>query len=263
MTRRGDFGCLCALFIGMVSNMTMSRRDFVKVSGTGLMALLVSGCGIGAAAGAVGASGSSSGSGSSGNNGAPPSGLAKDYKAAGKPMKIVVINSSPHPKDESTSVFLSEQFTAGAQKAGRTVFTFDAARAQTHPCIGCDKCHMDGPCVFKDDIENTLMPKMLDADMLVLVTPLYYFGMSAQLKTIVDRFYARSGRLHGKRSLLIATAYNSDNWTMEALADHYDTLVRYMEWDNVGMVLGTGCGARSLVEKSDFGPQAEKIGEMI
>ena len=213
----------------------MSRLDFVKVSGTGLMALLVSGCGIGAAAGAVGASGSSSGSGSSGSNGAPPSGLAKDYKAAGKPMKIVVINSSPHPKDESTSVFLSEQFTAGAQKAGHTVFTFDAARAQTHPCIGCDKCHMDGPCVFKDDIENTLMPKMLDADMLVLVTPLYYFGMSAQLKTIVDRFYARSGRLHGKRSLLIATAYNSDNWTMEALADHYDTLVRYMEWDNVGI----------------------------
>ena len=133
MTRRGDFGCLCALFIGMVSNMTMSRRDFVKVSGTGLMALLVSGCGIGAAAGAVGASGSSSGSGSSGSNGAPPSGLAKDYKAAGKPMKIVVINSSPHPKDESTSVFLSEQFTAGAQKAGHTVFTFDAARAQTSP----------------------------------------------------------------------------------------------------------------------------------
>ena len=36
---------------------------------------------------------------------------------------------------------------------------------------------MDGPCVFKDDIENTLMPKMLEADMLVLVTPLYYYGM--------------------------------------------------------------------------------------
>lgn len=125
-------------------------------------------------------------------------------------MKIVVITSSPHPHDESTSIYLADRFTKGATQAGHEVFTFDAANSETHPCRGCDQCHMDGPCIWKDDIENALMPKMLEADLLVLTTPLYYFGMSAQLKTIVDRFYSRTGRLHGKKSILMATAYNRD-----------------------------------------------------
>lgn len=178
-------------------------------------------------------------------------------------MKIVVITSSPHPKNESTSIYLADHFTKGAQSAGHEVFTFDAANSDTHPCRGCDSCHMDGPCIFQDDIEKTLMPKMLEADLLVLTTPLYYFGMSAQLKTIVDRFYARTGRLHGKKSILMATAYNADDWTMSALVDHYDTLVRYMNWQDQGKVLAIGCGSRPLVERSDFGSQAEKLGASL
>ena len=69
-----------------------------------------------------------------------------------------------------------------------------------------------------------LMQEMLEADMLVLATPLYYYGMSAQLKIVIDRFYSRTGQLHGKKSLLIATAYNSADWTMDAISNHYDTL---------------------------------------
>ena len=175
-------------------------------------------------------------------------------------MKIVVVNSSPHSDSESTSKYLAERFTAGAQSAGHEVFVFDAANADTHPCKGCDRCGMDGPCIFKDDIENALMPKMLAADLIVLVTPLYYFGMSAQLKIIVDRFYSRTGKIHGKKSIMMATAYNSADWTMEALAAHYETLVRYMEWQDVGQVWATGCGARSLVERSEFADMAYKIG---
>lgn len=222
----------------------MDRREFLKVTGAGMLTLFLSGCG---------------------TLMAPKQGKATiqakpGQVSGGKKMKIVVITSSPHPKNESTSIYLADRFTAGAQKAGHEVFTFDAANSSTHPCRGCDQCHMDGPCVFKDDIENTLMPKMLEADLLVLTTPLYYFGMSAQLKTIVDRFYSRTGRLHGKKSILMATAYNSNDWTMSALVDYYDTLVRYMEWQDAGKILGIGCGSRSLVESSDFGNQAEQLG---
>ncbi len=228
----------------------MDRREFLRLTGLGAMTVFLSGCGLAAL----------------------PGGEKKTQKAAGpekggvsggKDMKIVVINSSPHPKNESTSIYLSDRFTAGAKSAGHQVFTFDAANEDTHPCRGCDKCHMDGPCVFQDAIEKTLMPKMLEADLLVLVTPLYYYGMSAQLKTIVDRFYSRTTRLSGKKSMLIATAYNSADWTMEALAAHYDTLVRYMDWTDVGRVLGTGCGSRELVERSEFGGLAERIGASL
>lgn len=91
----------------------------------------------------------------------------------------------------------------------------------------------------------------------------YYYGMSAQLKIVIDRFYSRTGQLHGKKSLLIATAYNSADWTMDAISNHYDTLVRYMEWQDVGKVLGVGCGSRQLVERSEFGDMAFKIGENL
>ena len=175
-------------------------------------------------------------------------------------MKVVVVTSSPHPKNESTSIYLADRFTDGAKSAGHEVFTFDAANEETHPCRGCDKCGMDGPCIFKDAIEEKLMPKMLEADLIVLTTPLYYFGMSAQLKTIVDRFYSRTGKLHGKKSIIMATAYNSADWTMEALKNHYETLVRYMEWQDAGQVWAIGCGARSLVKKSEFSDIAYKIG---
>lgn len=225
----------------------MDRREFLKVSGAGLLTLFLSGCGTFMAP--------------SKRSGAQT--MPKGQISGGKKMKIVVITSSPHPKNESTSIYLAERFATGARKAGHDVFFFDAANSSTHPCKGCDQCHMDGPCIFKDDIENTLMPRMLEADLLVLTTPLYYFGMSAQLKTIVDRFYSRTGRLHKKKSILMATAYNSDDWTMSALVDHYDTLVRYMEWQDVGKILGIGCGSRSLVEHSDFGNQAEKLGENL
>lgn len=221
----------------------MNRREFVRWSGLGMMSLLLSGCGIlGTSAGVAGEE------------------VQKNSVSGGNKMKIVVINSSPHARDESTSIYLSDRFSAGAVSAGHQVFTFDGANEETHPCRGCDICHMNGPCVFSDAIENKLMPELLSADMIVLVTPLYYYGMSAQLKTVIDRFYSRTGMLHGKKSMLIATAYDSADWTMTALSEHYATLVRYMDWVDVGQVLGIGCGSRALVEKSSFGEQAYNIG---
>lgn len=226
----------------------MNRREFLKVTTAGAITLFLSGCGLSAL-----------------TDGGPKKNVVpeKGSVSGGTKMKIVVITSSPHPKEESTSIYLADRFTEGARSAGHEVFAFDAAHEETHPCQGCDRCGMDGPCIFKDAIENKLMPQMLEADLIVLTTPLYYFGMSAQLKVIVDRFYSRTGKLHGKKSIMMATAYNSADWTMEALVNHYETLVRYMEWQDVGQVMATGCGARSLVEKSSFADMAYKIGAAL
>lgn len=223
----------------------MDRRSFIKVVGLGAMTLFLSGCGLTA------------------ENESESKVSAQSSVSGGKIMKIVVINSSPHTEERSTSRYLAQRFIEGALGGGHEIFIFDAANEDTHPCRGCDICGMDGDCILDDAIQNKLMPKMLEADLLVLVTPLYYFGMSAQLKIIVDRFYSRTTRLNGKKSLLIATAWNSADWTMEALANHYETLVRYMSWENVGAVLATGCGTRSMVERSEFGDAAYKIGATL
>lgn len=226
----------------------MNRREFIKVVGFGSMAIYLSGCGISAI---------------NDDNHNEGDVSAQQTVSGGQTMKIVVINSSPHSEEQSTSRYLAAKFIQGARDVSHEVFVFDAANEDTHPCRGCDQCGMDGACIFDDAIETKLMPQMLKADLLVLVTPLYYFGMSAQLKTIVDRFYSRTTRLGGKKSIMIATAWNSADWTMEALKNHYETLVRYMSWQDVGQVWATGCGSRSMVERSEFGDMAYKIGAAL
>ncbi|MBR3499347.1 MAG: flavodoxin family protein [Selenomonadaceae bacterium] len=226
----------------------MNRRKFIKVVGFGAAAIYLSGCGLSAIKDEDKESAEVS---------------AEESVSRGESMKIVVINSSPHSEEQSTSRYLAKKFVDGATSAGHEIFVFDAANEKTHPCRGCDQCGMDGACIFDDAIETKLMPQMLRADLLVLVTPLYYFGMSAQLKTVVDRFYSRTTKLSGKKSMIMATAWNTADWTMEALKNHYETLVRYMSWQDVGQVWATGCGSRAMVERSEFGDMAYKIGAAL
>ena len=226
----------------------MNRRKFIKVVGFGAAAIYLSGCGLSAIK-------------DEDKEAAEVS--AEESVSRGESMKIVVINSSPHSEEQSTSRYLAKKFVDGATSAGHEIFVFDAANEKTNPCRGCDQCGMDGACIFDDAIETKLMPQMLRADLLVLVTPLYYFGMSAQLKTVVDRFYSRTTKLSGKKSMIMATAWNTADWTMEALKNHYETLVRYMSWQDVGQVWATGCGSRSMVERSEFGDMAYKIGAAL
>ena len=177
-------------------------------------------------------------------------------------MKIVVLEGSPN-RNGSTHI-LADCFRQGAEEAGHTVELIDVAHADIHPCTGCIHCGYEGPCVQKDDVEG-IRRKILDADMLVFVTPLYYYGMSAQLKALVDRFCAFNSSIQGKhmKSALIAAAWNSDGWTFEALEAHYQTLVRYLNLTDMGMVLGKGCGSPSMTKHSPYTQRAYELGNRL
>ena len=142
-------------------------------------------------------------------------------------MKIVILAGSPNRK--GSSHLLADCFRQGAEEAGHTVEIIDAAYADIHPCTGCIHCGYEGPCAQKDGMER-IRPAILGADMLVFATPLYYYGMSAQLKTLIDRFCAFNGSIQRRhmKSALLAAAWNDDSWTFEALEAHYKTLVRYL-----------------------------------
>ena len=76
-------------------------------------------------------------------------------------VRILMIESSPHKHGSSN--LLAEQFIKGARESGHQVAVFDAARANLHPCLGCDSCGMAGPCVQRDDIAD-LQEMLLQAD---------------------------------------------------------------------------------------------------
>lgn len=177
-------------------------------------------------------------------------------------MKIVVLEGSPNTAGSSN--LLADNFVRGAKESGHSVQIIDVAHANIHPCTGCIHCGYEGPCVQKDDVEE-IRQMILAADMLVFVTPLYYYGMSAQLKIMIDRFCAFNSSIQRKRmkSALLTVAWNSDSWTFDALQAHYQTLVRYLNLEDMGMVLGRGCGSPAMTRQSRFPKQAYELGRGI
>lgn len=177
-------------------------------------------------------------------------------------MKITVLMGSPN-KNGSTAV-LVKSFEKGALQSGHTVEVIDVCHADIHPCIGCVKCGYEGPCVQKDDV-GKIRQKLLDSDMVVFATPLYYYGFSSQLKMVIDRFCAYNSSLNRKhlRSALLSVAWNSSDWTFDALLSHYKTLVRYIDFEDMGAVLGYGCGSPSMTNSTKYPDQAYELGRSL
>jgi len=228
----------------------MNRREFLKVAGMGAVTVFLSGCGV------LGTTGT-------GESSQAAKAVAPQTISKGNKLKILVITGSAHA--QGTSAHLADRFIQGAMEAGHNVTRFNSAFEKYHLCTGCNQCGGDGPCVFKDAIEEKLMPSLLEADVVALITPLYYYGFSAQIKSVIDRFYARNNnpKLKGKNALLMATAYNSSADTMPALVKHYQAILKILNWKDAGQVLAIGCGARSLIEKSPFAGQAYEIGKKM
>ena len=111
-------------------------------------------------------------------------------------MKITVLMGSPN-RDGSTAMMVSE-FVRGAKEAGHDICVIDVAHTDVDPCSGCIACGYNGPCVQRDEMDS-IRSSILDSDMMVFATPLYYYGMSAQLKTVIDRFCAFNTSLQSKR----------------------------------------------------------------
>ena len=154
---------------------------------------------------------------------------------------------------------LAESFIKGAKEAGHSVQIVDAAHAKINPCTGCIHCGYEGPC------SQTIRRTILDADMMVFVTPLYYYGMSAQLKTLIDRFCAFNSSIQRKhmKAALLTVAWNSDNRTFDALVAHYKTLVKYLRLKDQGTVLGKGCGTPAMTQGSGYVEQAYELGKNL
>lgn len=177
-------------------------------------------------------------------------------------MKIVMLEGSPHKKGSSN--LLAGQFKRGAEEAGHQVIELDVGNANVHPCMGCDACGMSGDCVYKDDMSE-IKKQILSADMLVFVTPIYYFGMSAQLKLVIDRFYSFNSQLSAKRpkTALIAAAWDNNDQVMSSLKAHYEAICDYLGFQNQGMVLGKGCGSVPMTRRTKYPEEAYRFGKSL
>lgn len=98
--------------------------------------------------------------------------------------KVLIISSSPRKGGNSET--LAAAFAKGALEAGNEAETIYLREKQYGFCKGCFACHKLGRCVINDDAVE-VAAKMHDADVLVFATPVYYYSVSGQLKTMLDR----------------------------------------------------------------------------
>ena len=153
----------------------------------------------------------------------PPSASSADVLTDNgeNPMKIVVLTGSPHR--QGTSALLADEFIAGAVSKGHAIVRFDTAFEKVGPCRACYYCDRhDGECIQKDAMRK-ILPEILAAVMIVLVTPLYYFNMTAQLKTVLDRLMPQRAALrkHPMKSAMLVTCGSNTDWNMDAIMAHY------------------------------------------
>lgn len=127
--------------------------------------------------------------------------------------KHVLILSST-PRKGGNSELLCAQFARGAAGAGHTVETISLREKDIRCCTGCGACSASRQCVQKDDMAD-ILARMVAADVIVLATPVYFYSMCAQMKTLIDRTVPRYGEISGKEFYFIVTAADTDTGMMK------------------------------------------------
>lgn len=158
-------------------------------------------------------------------------------------MKFLAITGSAHQPGASTQ--LAEQLANGAKEAGNTVEMFDAGLHPVSP-LSFDT---NNNLLPGDERVEKLLDQMVSADILAFATPMHYFGMSAQLKAVVDHMAERDEELHGdKQAILLATSSSED---FDPLKSEFKAIVDHMGWTYAGQVLA----ARTSADHLRFYPQ--------
>lgn len=181
-------------------------------------------------------------------------------------MNILVITGSP--RTDGNSELLADAFIEGARERFHQVDKFRAGRKNISGCNACERCWSKGkPCVIDDDLDE-LTPLLENADVVVFVSPLYYFGVTAQIKAVIDRMYAyiskdRRTSLKIKGSVLIMCGGTDDKEDFEGAVATYKKTAHHMRWRDSGGLIVPSVNDRGDVEGTDALVAAKELGKSM
>jgi multimeric flavodoxin WrbA len=180
---------------------------------------------------------------------------------------ILILKGSPREKGNSAT--LAAQVFAGAKEAGAQVEDIYLHGMDIRPCDACDFCQEgDVGCVVKDDMQ-TLYPKLRQADVIVIASPIYWFTISAQMKLCIDRWYAlessEGSALKGKQVGIVLVYGDTDLHSSGGInAIHtLESITRYIGMDIVGIVHGTAMDVGDAEKQPELLERAYKLGQKL
>jgi multimeric flavodoxin WrbA len=151
----------------------------------------------------------------------------------------------------------------GAIEANHQVEKVFLAEKKINYCRGCYGCEGNGQCVQKDDMAH-ILDSMMAADVIVLATPVYFYTMCAQMKTVIDRTVARYTRITNKDFYFIVTAAVSRKAALERTIEGFRGFTSCLPGaKEKGIVYGTGAWEIGDILRSPAMDQAYEMGKRL
>lgn len=175
--------------------------------------------------------------------------------------KVLILSGSP--RKNGNSDLLCDEFMKGALEAGHQVEKIRVAEKNIGYCRACYGCRETGVCVIKDDMAEVLQ-KMIDADVLVLASPVYFYSIDAQLKTVIDRSVARWLEVKNKELYYIMTAAEAEKASMETTLACFRGYAECVEGaKEMGVIYGLGVYGKGEVKETKAMQEAYEMGRNI
>jgi len=176
--------------------------------------------------------------------------------------KVLVLSASP--RKGGNSDLLCDQFMLGVKEAGNQVEKIFLRDKRINYCIGCGACQGNGgKCVQKDDMAK-ILDKMIAADVIVMATPVYFYTMNGQMKTLIDRTCSRYTEISNKEMYFIVTAADSRKQTMERTLEGFRGFTSCLTGvREKGVIYGTGAWNIGDIKGSKAMNQAYEMGKKV
>ena len=182
----------------------------------------------------------------------------------GKNMNKNVLVLSSSPRRGGNSDVLCDQFISGVQEAGHHTEKIFLKDKKINYCNGCGTCFNGGKaCPQKDDMAE-ILKKMIAADVIVMATPVYFYTMCAQMKTLIDRTCSRYTEISNKDFYFIVTAADKSKPAMERTLEEFRGFTFCLEnAREKGIIYGTGTWNLGDIKKSDAMNKALEMGKTV
>lgn len=172
--------------------------------------------------------------------------------------KVLILSGSP--RKGGNSDILCDEFMKGAEESGNTVEKIRVAEKKIGYCRGCHACKGTGICAIKDDMAEILQ-KMIDADVIVLASPVYFYSIDAQLKAVIDRTVARWLEVKNKEFYYIMTAADGEKESLETTLACFRGYADCVEGaKEIGVIYGTGVYEKGEVKATKAMKEAYEMG---
>lgn len=176
--------------------------------------------------------------------------------------KVLILSGSP--RKDGNSDILCNEFMKGAQEADNQVEKIRISTKKVTPCSACYYCkNHHGECIHHDDMKK-ILEKMIAADVLVLASPVYFYSIDAQMKTVIDRTLARWTEVKNKEFYYIVTMADEDlhsaDTTLACFRGYADCVEGSVE---KGVLIGNGVYEPGTVKATEVMKKAYEMGRSI